>query len=30
MPGGMPGGPIKLNLTIVILDYDQWKEAPHA
>jgi len=38
MPGGMPGmpgmpggpaGPLKLNLTIIILDFDQWKEAVH-
>jgi hypothetical protein len=38
MPGGMPGmpgmpggpaGPLKLNLTIIILDFDQWKEAIH-
>ncbi len=29
---GMPGGPpgqLKLNLTIIILDFDQWKEAIH-
>ena len=38
MPGGMPGmpglpggppGPLKLNLIIIILDFDQWKEAIH-
>jgi len=38
MPGGMPGMPgqpggppgvLKLNLTITILDFDQWKEAIH-
>jgi hypothetical protein len=27
MQGPPPGGPLKLSLTILILDFDQWKEA---
>lgn len=30
MGGGGPPGQLKINLTVIILNYEQWKEAPRA